>query len=648
MAGVKRLLFYYDNETPARTDNVLTQASAGAIYKRASVSQILAALEAADIPDISASYVPVTPQSNIHYVGKHGADTNAGTSPELAYLTFSAAIAAASAGDAVVCWDAGEYEETITCKEGVNIFAPNATYKGGGASQHQIVMAEMELTFHKVWRPSGGNTLVLFDAASGRQKFNATVFDDQGSGVGMRATSGSIPIVNVKEAYASGGGVLFGDFTAADHYHILCFDAYANSNNAILLQQNVAGNNGVVTIQHMVDLGYTGTVALDINAGTVNLFCNEIVADTAWDVASGATLNLVGCTATGTKTNAGTVNAVIADSPQSNPNYIHNAAAQIWQRFADPDVAETFADCDYGPDRWKVATSGTNVQCRRAPGDTQPYAIRLIQSEATARNLGLVQYWENIDCSGLQNQQVTLSVRVRCSSAITLHGGVLQWGGTADQPSNDPWASWPATWDTNWSLAGSGSVALSANTWADLQVTMTLGTFANCGPAFWTGSTLAQNATLEFEKIKVELGATATPFEVRPAAAELALCQRYYQVFNPGNAYFVGYMWAGENDIYAQTVPLLVEMRSSPSVTDTNPTWSAGFPGTTNSASFYAPGSPPYVTTVGTFDVLYDTSPTYLYFIYNSTPDDFAGASAGNVGRATFGTAYRAYLDAEI
>jgi hypothetical protein len=197
-------------------------------------------------------------------------------------------------------------------------------------------------------------------------------------------------------------------------------------------------------------------------------------------------------------------------------------------------------------------------------------------------------------------------------------------------------------------LAGSGSVALSANTWADLQVTMTLGAFANCGPAFWTGSTLAQNATLEFEKIKVELGSVATPFEPRTIAAELALCQRYYQVFNPGNAYFVAYMWGGANDIYAQTVPLLVQMRVAPTVTDTSPSWSAAWPGTGNKASFYAPASGPYVTTVGTFDVLYDTSPSTLSFYYESQPDDFAGCVAGDVGRATFGTDYRAYLDGEI
>jgi hypothetical protein len=51
---------------------------------------------------------------------------------------------------------------------------------------------------------------------------------------------------------------------------------------------------------------------------------------------------------------------------------------------------------------------------------------------------------------------------------------------------------------------------------------------------------------------------------------------------------------------------------------------------------------------VGTFDILYDTSVTTLSFSYESTPDDFAGCVAGDVGRATFGTAYRAYLDSEL
>jgi hypothetical protein len=190
--------------------------------------------------------------------------------------------------------------------------------------------------------------------------------------------------------------------------------------------------------------------------------------------------------------------------------------------------------------------------------------------------------------------------------------------------------------------------SLAAGAWADVSATVTLGsTFTNLIVIVWAEA-LSQSTTLDLEAAQLERGGAATPFEVRPVGAELALCQRYYQVFNPGNAYFVAYMWAGLNLIYVQTVPLLVQMRVAPTVTDTDPSWSAGFPTTTNAASFFAPAPGSYVTTVGTFDIVYDTSPSTLSFYYESQPDDFAGASSGDVGRATFGTAYRAYLDSEL
>lgn len=306
-----KLIFDYANEAPARSDNVLTQASIGALYKRATIAQILAALEAGDIPDISASYVPVTPQSNIYYVGKHGNNSNAGTSPGLAYLTFGAAMTAASSGDAIVCFDGGNYAEGLTCKAGVSVFAPNATLTVTGS---QLVMEEATVIFDKVTRASGGDAMILFDGATGRQKLTCNIIDDNGAGIAVRMTNTSIPIVTFKELYVSGGGTGIADFTASEHYHITGRDLYLNSDNAVGIHQAVAGNNAVVAIEHIVEIGTrTGTVALDVDAGTINLFCHEIIADTAWDVESGATLNIVGCRATGTKLNDGTVNKLLAD-----------------------------------------------------------------------------------------------------------------------------------------------------------------------------------------------------------------------------------------------------------------------------------------------------------------------------------------------
>jgi hypothetical protein len=79
-------------------------------------------------------------------------------------------------------------------------------------------------------------------------------------------------------------------------------------------------------------------------------------------------------------------------------------------------------------------------------------------------------------------------------------------------------------------------VALAANTWSDLRATFTLNSsFNNLAIIVWSSDALAQNATLDLSAIQIERGATATPFEARPIAAELALCQRYCYVLAPGS-----------------------------------------------------------------------------------------------------------------
>jgi len=69
-------------------------------------------------------------QITILYVGKHGNDANDGLTIDKAFLTFGAAIAAASAGDTIWCFDQGVYTENLTGVAQVTIFAPNATLVG--------------------------------------------------------------------------------------------------------------------------------------------------------------------------------------------------------------------------------------------------------------------------------------------------------------------------------------------------------------------------------------------------------------------------------------------------------------------------------------------------------------------------------------
>jgi hypothetical protein len=67
--------------------------------------------------------------------------------------------------------------------------------------------------------------------------------------------------------------------------------------------------------------------------------------------------------------------------------------------------------------------------------------------------------------------------------------------------------------------------------------------------------------------VQLEKGTLATPFEVRPYAVELQLCQRYYQVFGPGNTSGYNRFGAGNctNSTAAHiSMPTIVPMRATP------------------------------------------------------------------------------------
>jgi hypothetical protein len=669
-----------DAGTAARTDVIPKQDAAGLLpAEHISLADVLGLVQVGDLPDLSGTYatvasltdyldkstydsnddgildasaIPATPESNIYYVGKHGNDADTGTQIGKAFLTFSAALAVAVAGDSIVCLDGGTYAEGITAKDGVEIFAPNATLDVTGS---QLVMAEAVITFNTITRASGGNAMVLFDAASGRQKLTATIIDDYGAGIALRFTAPSVPIVRCKELYVRGGGIGIADFTGNLHYHLEdLVDIYLDSAGAIGIQQNAAGNSGIATVQHIVEIDgpHAGTIGVQVNAGTLNLICNEISADTAWDVASDATLNIIGCTTTGTK--SGIANATIADTPQSNRNALINGGFAVWQRYADPSVAASIDDADYAADRWKVLSSSgsTTTTAARIAGDTTPYACRLTQTSATARRIGMVQFIEAADCQHLRGQQVTVQARVQCSATATIKIGVLQWAGTEDQPTNDPVSSWAATptWAASYSLAGSGSVALAANTWSDLRATFTLNSsFSNLAIIVWSSDALAQNATLDLSAIQHERGATATPFEVRPIATELALCKRYYQLA-PLPERVLGFRSAisgATNYIRGQGFALGVPMRAVPTVTDSNPTWATANPGTNNQVAFYNDNAAAYTTiTSGIFDGVF-VQPRADALSFFLQADAFSG-SGGDLGLIFFGGSLEIYLDAEL
>lgn len=266
---------------------------------------------------LSGSYAPVISNPYTIYVGKHGSDSNAGNTWELAYLTFGAATSAASSGDSIICWDGGTYNERITVPAGVNIIAPNAIFTspgGGGTTSACFLLDNNTFISVKEIHPGSGEVAVRKADTAGVARVEAEIID-------LRTYSAAIGLFNIAFAgagvllakvwtmYVSANGAGVGSTTIdVGHVHLEIEDLYLAGDNARGIVQ--ATNTEIVgRIAHILESGTpSGTLAIDINYGVANLNINTISADTAYDIATNGTLNLFVNSITGSTTGAGTIN----------------------------------------------------------------------------------------------------------------------------------------------------------------------------------------------------------------------------------------------------------------------------------------------------------------------------------------------------
>ena len=86
--------------------------------------------------------------------------------------------------------------------------------------------------------------------------------------------------------------------------------------------------------------------------------------------------------------------------------------------------------------------------------------------------------------------------------------------------------------------------------------------------------------------LQIEEGMVATPFEHRPYATELALCQRYYQRIALANTVTVGFGHVQSGTTERFTVPIPVSLRTTPVLTATGSFTSVGSNGNFALSSF--------------------------------------------------------------
>jgi len=260
--------------------------------------------------------------------------------------------------------------------------------------------------------------------------------------------------------------------------------------------------------------------------------------------------------------------------PNGEKNFIINGNFDIWQR----DTTHT--TLGYGSDdRWYVDFVGstfTNDKRDHIVGQTtvpdNPLTFSRTAVVTVAGNGNFCNKQQRIeDASSLSGETVTLSFYAKADAPKNISVEFVQHFGTGGAPSAD--------------VTGTGvnKIAITAD-WALYTVTVaipsvsgkTFGTDVNDYTAvlFWfdagadfnarTDTLGQQNGIFNLSHVQLEIGSTASPFEVRHMTDELHLCLRYYT----GDSNWI--MFSGDVTVannYTAHGNFAEEMRAIPSIT---------------------------------------------------------------------------------
>ena len=178
-------------------------------------------------------------------------------------------------------------------------------------------------------------------------------------------------------------------------------------------------------------------------------------------------------------------------------------------------------------DRWCGALGTSGLLLSQWPGPTEapqfPYSLQVTTSTAASGTPLIEQHIENLNIPDFLNgTPVTVSFWVGQSYGTLIPLTVGLYYATAVNNFGTQTLAVAATQNT--------PTLTVANAYYSLSFTLTssLGATNGLSLRFTTGGASAIGSTFFLTGVQVEKGSVPTPFEIRPYATELALCQRYY------------------------------------------------------------------------------------------------------------------------
>ena len=273
-------------------------------------------------------------------------------------------------------------------------------------------------------------------------------------------------------------------------------------------------------------------------------------------------------------------------------NVIINGGFDVWQRGTTAAIPNT-SSTSYLADRWSAYrdTAGS-TQSRVAAGlDGFRYALRVQRNSGNTDQSNFIcvsQSFETSEMVKLAGKRVALSFYARAganwsATASRLRGQLQAGSGTEanmiyDGIDNGIYATHVPI-DINVGLTTSwqrftltGLIPSGSNSGGVLFEWLPLGTPAGAADYF------------EITGVQLEQNYQPTPFEQRPIGVELALCQRYYTVFEARRLNSEGYASSAGYGYYSN-VGFPNEMRVAPTITLPAATQSGNTAGIATNAS---------------------------------------------------------------
>ena len=261
----------------------------------------------------------------------------------------------------------------------------------------------------------------------------------------------------------------------------------------------------------------------------------------------------------GTQTLQAGAGTIALDNTFGYKNRLINGCFRVDQRNNGASQTITAAAAlAYTVDHWYAYCTGANVTGQRVAGSGSNQYNYQFTGAASVTGINFAQRIETLNSYDLNGQNTTLSVYMS-NSLLTSVTWTAYYANTSDtfgsvaSPTVTQIATGTFTVSSTYSRY-TANIAIPAAATTGIQIVFSVGA--------------QTSGTWVIGYPQLELGTTATSFDIRDHDRELIMCQRYYQQYGPysGNCYFViGFCDTASNSIYVINFPVV--MRAVPALT---------------------------------------------------------------------------------